>query len=410
VATHLGSDPSVRRRHAALIGTAAGAGAVFVVLTAAFWVGSSVREEPASVPSWTRLSDAASWRVLPLVTLVIALGLAVAGRRASALFLLVSVAGAGVVMYAARIVLQVVGADNDAGRLSDFPSGHTTATTALVGALTVIVWDGSRSRAVRVLTATAAVASVVVVGWARVDGGGHTWLDVFGGAALGIAWLALCLLVVPPDGSRSLTRRQILGASLVVGLTGFVFLAVLYRHEPLMSADQDVARWVADNMPASADSTARAVTHLGGAAWSWIVGIGLTLALLVARRFRDAVWADVTLLGIHLVTGVLKEAFDRPRPHEGSAVALPASVSFPSGHAAGAVVTFGVVAALAAERWPARQTWIWTLAVLLALAVGASRVVLDVHYVTDVLAGWCLGLAWLAAALLVRDALRSSPV
>jgi undecaprenyl-diphosphatase len=92
-----------------------------------------------------------------------------------------------------------------------------------------------------------------------------------------------------------------------------------------------------------------------------------------------------------------------------SAIPIPGSPSFPSGHASGSVVTFGVLAALAAERWPARRFVFWSLAAALALAIGASRVVLDVHYLTDVLAGWCLGLAWLAASMLVRDALRARP-
>ena len=195
---------------------------------------------------------------------------------------------------------------------------------------------------------------------------------------------------------------------LVGGVAGFVLLALLYSHEPLASFDGDVVRWVARSMPGWAESAGRAASDLGG--WSaWVVAIGVPLALVVARRYRDAAWAAVTLAGIHVLTALVKDAFDRPRPQGVSAVPLPGSPSFPSGHATGAVVTFGVLAALAAERWPGERHVLWAVAAVIAAAVGTSRVVLDVHYLTDVLAGWCLGLAWLAAALLVRDLWRGTP-
>jgi len=185
-----------------------------------------------------------------------------------------------------------------------------------------------------------------------------------------------------------------------------VLLAVGYDHDPVATLDREVAEWVAGSMPSWAEALARPFSWLGG----WIgmvpISVGVVLLLLVARRVFDTIWAALALAGIHIFSALLKEVFDRPRPHEGSAVPLPSSDSFPSGHASGAVVTFGVLAALGVERWPERARMLWTGAVLLAAAVGASRAVLNVHYLTDVLAGFCVGIAWLAAGLLIRSEVR----
>jgi undecaprenyl-diphosphatase len=192
----------------------------------------------------------------------------------------------------------------------------------------------------------------------------------------------------------------------VTAIAGFVSLAAAYDHDPLATLDRGVAEWVAASMPGWVEWLARPPSWLGG----WIgmipICVGLVLLLVATHRRAEAVWAAVALAGIHLVvTPLLKEVFDRPRPDQGSPIALPSSDSFPSGHASGAVVTFGVLAALGAERWPDVRL-LWTGAALVTLAVGASRVVLNVHYTTDVVAGFCLGLIWLAAALLVRRSPR----
>jgi undecaprenyl-diphosphatase len=102
---------------------------------------------------------------------------------------------------------------------------------------------------------------------------------------------------------------------------------------------------------------------------------------------------------------LLKAGFDRPRPDLGSVVPLPSTAAFPSGHATAGVVSLGAAAVLAGERISSQRArvWLWTFVVVGGLAVGVSRIVLGVHYVTDVLAGWCLGLAWLAACLLARE-------
>jgi len=391
---------------AALVGVAITAWAAFFVLAATFWIASNAEGHHGPTPDWARVvGEIGGLKALPLLVLGLGAAFFLAGRLAEARFLLLVVTGAGILMYAARIALQVLGADDDGGRLSDYPSGHTAATAAFLGAVTVLVWKAWRSAGVRVLSACAAAAGIVAMAWARVAAGEHTVLEVAGGIALGVGWLAVCLLLVPTE-TRRLNRVHAVYALLGTGLAGFAVLAVGYDHDPLTMVDQEVAEWVASSMPAWTEWIAQPFSWLGG----WIgltpIAVGLVLFLLLTRRFFDAAWAALTIGGIQLTTAFVKEFFDRPRPHEGSSVPLPSSDSFPSGHASGAVVTFGVLAALGAERWPERARMFWSAAAVLVVAVGASRVALNVHYLTDVLAGFSLGLAWLAACLLVRDVLR----
>jgi membrane-associated phospholipid phosphatase len=193
------------------------------------------------------------------------------------------------------------------------------------------------------------------------------------------------------------------------GLAAFVVLAVGYEHEPLVTVDGEVAEWVSAGLPEAVEWAARPFSWLGG----WI---GLTALGVVAGVFlvRERAWLDlcfflVAFVGSQLAVSLLKEVFDRQRPDVGSAVPLPESASFPSGHAAAGAASLGALAVLAAERLPSLRARVvlWALTGALGLAVGLSRIALGVHYVTDVVAGWSFGLAWLAACLLARDALRT---
>lgn len=195
---------------------------------------------------------------------------------------------------------------------------------------------------------------------------------------------------------------------LVAGLLAFVALAVLYDHEPLASVDGDVARWVASDLPAWVEWVARPLSWLGG--WIGLTALGVAAAVLLVheRAWLDFAFFAAAYVGSQLVVALLKDWFDRPRPDVGSAVPLPGSAAFPSGHATAGVASLGALAVLAGERLPSRRAraWLWGTVVVLGVAIGLSRIALNVHFVTDVLAGWCLGLAWLAACLLGREELR----
>lgn len=148
------------------------------------------------------------------------------------------------------------------------------------------------------------------------------------------------------------------------------------------------------------------VTSLGN-------GAVLVLLVIVASVFlwlTDHRWSVslllIGVLGGQFLNGVLKEAFDRPRPsiiEWGDSVT---SMSFPSGHAMSAVIVYGTVAYLVArlEPTPLLRRVTWLVAILLITAIGVSRVYLGVHYPSDVLAGFLAGTAWL---LFVASALTA---
>jgi membrane-associated phospholipid phosphatase len=124
-----------------------------------------------------------------------------------------------------------------------------------------------------------------------------------------------------------------------------------------------------------------------------------------AGRRVDAVFVVGAVVGITVLVAVLKAVYERARPDGGSPIPLPHSYSFPSGHAATAVVLYGALALLLAER--SRSPWravAWLAgAAVWAFAVGASRILLNVHFVSDVIAGFAVGLAWLCCCAIVRD-------
>ena len=183
---------------------------------------------------------------------------------------------------------------------------------------------------------------------------------------------------------------------------------VAYDREPLSTVDANGAEWVATSLPRVLELAARPFSWLGG--WVGITALTFVSVVLLARERNglDVAFVLAVVVGSQAAVALLKAWFDRPRPDVGSAVPLPESAAFPSGHAASGVAVLGAFTILLAERIQSARArrWLWIGAAIVGAAVGLSRIVLNVHYVTDVLAGWCFGLAWLAACLLVRDRLR----
>lgn len=152
--------------------------------------------------------------------------------------------------------------------------------------------------------------------------------------------------------------------------------------------------------PSWLPQAATELTALGSVTVLSLLTVAATGFLALTRKWRAALLLLLAVIGGALLTSLLKEVVDRPRPVAVFHLVAVASPSFPSGHAAISAATYLTVGALMArlsERKRVKAYFIGA-AVLLTLLIGLTRIYLGVHFPSDVIAGWCLGSAW---ALLV---------
>jgi membrane-associated phospholipid phosphatase len=204
---------------------------------------------------------------------------------------------------------------------------------------------------------------------------------VFAGAALGLLAVPFGLLLfLVEDKWRPLARLDA-GASNDMH-------AVAVQHDGLV--------------------TALKVLSTIGSAGVYIPLYAAIAAWLVWRRLpRLAAFVVVTVALSPLLNTLVKLAVDRARPVLPDPVAHAAGKSFPSGHAQSAMVAAAVLLLVFLPLL--RGAWRWVavgVAIAYVLAIGFARVTLGVHYVSDVLAGYALGAAWVAAMIAAFNALR----
>lgn len=221
---------------------------------------------------------------------------------------------------------------------------------------------------------------------------------------LGLSWRGWCAL----------------GAGvLALGVAMAVLAGVsedVIQHNGLATSDHSHLRFFTDHRPDVLVHASRIVTDLGNAAIVAVVAIAV--GLLLWRRGLPAVMAasPVVALGVAAVLGDLaKRLVDRGRPPMSLRLVVEGEPSFPSGHATNAAavyLTLGLILGVFLFRRPLLRVAAVASGALIAGAVGASRLVLGVHWPSDVLAGLALGAvvalgvtiaATLLVALMPRD-------
>lgn len=165
---------------------------------------------------------------------------------------------------------------------------------------------------------------------------------------------------------------------------------------------------IAAGLRAQADTAVLQVfatlTHLGD---TWVLA-ALALAVAAAlwwqqHRLLAMGWL-VAMAGNGALTKVLKNLFERVRPEHTHGLAEASGYSFPSGHSSASMVAYAMLAYLATRLLP--RGWHLPAAMVagaLIFTTGWSRVVLQVHYASDVLAGWLLGGTWMVCTVLIME-------
>jgi undecaprenyl-diphosphatase len=190
-------------------------------------------------------------------------------------------------------------------------------------------------------------------------------------------------------------------ALVVILVAGLVMAALTYliRSSALLAdVDRSIGQWGVDHRSDWSTEALELVTLLGDT--RVVIGLAVIVGIVEHLR-RPSYWIApflvVVVAGQVLLTGTLKELIDRVRP-EFNPVAATLNPSFPSGHSAAAAAFFAAVALLMSRgRTPIQRSLILGAAAAIAVGVACSRVMLGVHWFSDVVAGVLFGWAWFAA-------------
>lgn len=219
--------------------------------------------------------------------------------------------------------------------------------------------------------------------------------------------------------ARRFAAGEYLGLHLTIGL--LLSLGALWlfggisedvvHHDPITQLDLTIANAFHAHATPTGVAIAKAVSFLGSPAFVAAWGLAL-IGLLAVRRQPLLIGGWVAAVaGGGLLDVALKAVFHRTRPTWDVPLLTPRGWSFPSGHAMGSVVAYGMLTYLLVRdpKGSPPRIAIVAGAVTLVLLIGLSRMYLGVHYLSDVIGGYAAGTVWLAACITGLEVARRMP-
>ncbi|PZU57575.1 MAG: phosphatase PAP2 family protein [Sphingobium sp.] len=182
-------------------------------------------------------------------------------------------------------------------------------------------------------------------------------------------------------------------AALLIALLLVIGIALAQRAGWLTEANRSIMAGLGTGRDTAAGPAITAIMQglsaLGGTLARIVLVVLLMSVLWKRGRVGDARWLLLAVVGGTLLNLGLKQVFAAPRPDLLPHLDIVRSYSFPSGHASGNLIFLGALAMIAGRRG------VWACSGVLIFLIGFSRVWLGVHWPSDVLAGWTIGVGWL---------------
>jgi membrane-associated phospholipid phosphatase len=177
--------------------------------------------------------------------------------------------------------------------------------------------------------------------------------------------------------------------------------------EDLAHIDATLSQGIQKNTSPAALRVFAWLTHFGDTLTFTVLGIAGAITLYLLRQRLLMLGWIMAVVGNSLLNRSLKAVFERNRPFDEHGLPLIDGWSFPSGHASGSVVVYGMLGYVLIRNTPPR----WHLPIVLvaaaiAFTTGCSRVFLNYHYASDVFAGFVSGTAWLAVSISTMEIIR----
>lgn len=197
------------------------------------------------------------------------------------------------------------------------------------------------------------------------------------------------------------------GTAVAVAFTwAFSELAERVRKGSTQPFDDAIMHWIGAHQTPGLQALMLEVTSLGTGTVVGMIVLIASMFLWLNHHRHSALLLIVATLGGLVLDNLLKIGFNRPRPQIFEWGTHASSSSFPSGHAMSSVIVYGTVAYLAArlQRNIHARLLTFVVAAIIVVMISVSRVYLGVHYPSDILAGFLIGIAWAGFCMAVLEA------